>query len=384
MAYDIDSWLAAESGRIGPDIYHKSLNTSPWLKLVKQDTWPDEMGYEVSVLTYSRSLPETSLNWSNVGFNDGTGSNCVPSASVVQFYNKLATYNLKQTAIESPAICVNDLRFSWRRKDQLSHIFRILTENTSYAWIDRYRDEYIRLSSHKVVLTNSLAENAAAFPATVPTSKLVQPVLNKFRMSLIRDGAGNTPMGRENGTPVFALICSSETSYELIRQLADDREDYRYSTKANDLLAPLGVERTYKGFYHVIDDFMPRYNFENGAWVRVEPYVKQTVGGVTEWVINPAYESANYEVSVVFHPEVFTSVIPAPITNPGGNTKFDPIAYRGDFKWLNIRDKALNPDGTIGYFRGVLSSGSKPVRPEWGYAIMHCRMGTDLNLVSCS
>ena len=387
MAYDIDSWLSAESGRIGPDIFHKTLNTSPWLKLVKQDTWPDEMGYEVSVLTYSRSLPETTLSWGNVGFNTGSGSNCVPSASVVNFYQKLQTYNLQQTAIESPAICVNDLRFSWRRKDQLSHIFRILTENTAYAWKERYRSEYVRLARHKMVVTSSLAESATAFPTTIPSSKLVQPVLDKIRMSLIRDGAGNDPLGRENGTPVFGLVCSSETSYDIIRSISADREDYRYSTKVNDLLAPLGVERTYKGFYHIIDDFMPRYNFVSGAWVSVEPYIKQTVGGVTEWVINPDYEGAHFEVSIVFHKDVFHSVIPAPITSPGGNTKFDSVAYRGDFKWLNIRDKALNPDGTIGYFRGVLSSGSKPVRPEWGYAVMHARCPgkvADLGLVACS
>lgn len=387
MAYDIDSWLAAESGRIGPDIYSKTLNTSPWLKLVQQETWPDEMGYEVSVLTYSRSLPETALNWSNVGFNNGTGSNCVPSASVVNFYQKLATYNLQQTAIQSPAICVNDLRFSWRRKDQLSNIFRILTENTAYAWKERYRDEYVRLAQHKMVVTSSLPESASAFPVTIPTSKLVQPVLDKVRMSLIRDGAGNDPLGRENGTPVFGLVCSSETSYDIIRSISADREDYRYSSKVNDLLAPLGVERTYKGFYHIIDDFMPRYNFVSGAWVLVEPYVKVTVGGVTEWKVNPDYENAHFETSIVFHKDVFKSVIPAPITAPGGNTKFDAVSYRGEFKWLNIRDKDENPDGTIGYFRGVLSSGSKPVRPEWGYVIMHARCPgkvADLGLVACS
>jgi hypothetical protein len=388
MAYDINEWLATESGRIGPDIYKKSLNTSPWLKLVEQETWPDQMGYEVSVLTYSRSLPETALSWGNVGFSTGTGSgSCVPSASVVNFYQKLATYNLQQTAIQSPAICVNDLRYSWRAKDQLSHVFRILTENTSYAWKNRYRDEYVRIANHKMVVTSALPENSAAFPTTIPTSKLVQPVLDKVRMSLIRDGAGNDPLGRENGTPVFGLICSSETSYDLIRSISTDREDYRYSTKANDLLAPLGVERTYKGYYHIIDDFMPRYNFVSGAWVEVQPYVKQTVGGVTEWVVNPAYEGAHFEVSIVFHKDVFKSVIPAPITNPGGNTKFDAVSYRGDFKWLNIRDRNENPDGTIGYFRGVLSSGSKPVRPEWGYAIMHARCpgkAADLGLVACS
>ena len=57
MAYTIDSWLAAESGRIGPDIYNKTLNTSPWTTLVKQEAWPDEMGVSISVLIYERTLP---------------------------------------------------------------------------------------------------------------------------------------------------------------------------------------------------------------------------------------------------------------------------------------------------------------------------------------
>ena len=391
MAYTIDSWLAAESGRIGPDIYNKTLNTSPWLKLVKQDTWPDEMGTDISVLTYSRSLPESAdarLTWNSVGFNsNSSGGTCVPSATQVKFYNKLVSYNLKQTAIESPPICVNDLRFSFRRKDQLSNIFRILTENTSWAWQTRYRDEYLRLSNNKILANASMTSGTANFPAAEPTSKLVQGILEKIRMRLIRDGAGNDPLGRENGTPVFGLVCSSETSFDLIRNIAADREDYRYSTKANDLLAPLGVERTYKGFYHLIDDFMPRYSYSGGTYTEIPPYVKATAGGVTEWIVNPAYELAQYEVSIVFHKDVFHSVIPAPITSPGGSTAFDPVSYRGEFKWLNIRDKAENPDGTIGYFRGILSAGSKPIRPEWGYAIMHTRCGNNLlasQLVTCS
>ena len=391
MAYTIDSWLDAESGRIGPDIYNKTLNTSPWLKLVKQDTWPDEMGTDISVLTYSRSLPESAdarLTWNSVGFNsNSSGGTCVPSATQVKFYNKLVSYNLKQTAIESPPICVNDLRFSFRRKDQLSNIFRILTENTSWAWQTRYRDEYLRLSNNKILANASMTSATANFPAAEPTSKLVQGILEKIRMRLIRDGAGNDPLGRENGTPVFGLVCSSETSFDLIRNIAADREDYRYSTKANDLLAPLGVERTYKGFYHLIDDFMPRYAYSGGTYTEIPPYVKATAGGVTEWIVNPAYELAQYEVSIVFHKDVFHSVIPAPITSPGGSTAFDPVSYRGEFKWLNIRDKNENPDGTIGYFRGILSAGSKPIRPEWGYAIMHTRCGNNLlatQLVTCS
>jgi len=400
MAYaNINSWLAAESGRIGPDIYNKTLNTSPWLKLIVQDTWPDEMGSSISTLLYSRSLPETSdnkLTWTDVAFNSNStpGGSCTPSTATVNFYNKTLTYNLKQSAIESPPICVNDLRFSFRRKDQLSNIFRILTENTSWAWQARYRDEYLRLVSNKILANQSMTKGAYNgstlqydFPAAAPTSRLSQPILDKVRMTLIRDGAGNEPLGRENGTPVFGLICSSETSYDLIHNLAGDRDDYRYSTKANDLLAPLGVERTYKGFYHLVDDFMPRYTFNGSTYTEVQPYLKTAVGSSYEFNINPAYENAQYEVSIVFHKDVYHSVIPSPITSPGGSTSFDPVSYRGEFKWLNIRDRDINPDGTIGFFRGVLSAGSKPIRPEWGYAVMHLRCGNSLlpgSLVYCS
>ena len=160
MALDINNLLVAESDRIGPDIYHKSLNTSPWLKLCKKASWPDEMGTEIQVMTYQRSLPANTLTWNNVNFSE---NNCVPTAEVVNFAQTLRSYNLQRTAIESPKICVDDLRFTMKRKEQLSNIFRILTENTSYAWIERNRDEFSRLAEHKVIATAAMPEDKADF-----------------------------------------------------------------------------------------------------------------------------------------------------------------------------------------------------------------------------
>jgi hypothetical protein len=381
MALDINNLLVAETNRIGPDIYSKSLNTSPWLKLVKKASWPDEMGTEIQVMTYQRSLPANTLTWGNVNFTD---TNCVPTAQVVNFGQVLRSYNLQQTAIESPKLCVNDLRFTMKRKEQLSNIFRILTENTSYAWIDRHRDEFTRLAEHKVVATSAMPEGVVAFPTVVPTSRLTQGILDRIYMKLIRDGAGNNPFGRENGRPQFAIITSSEQSNSVILDNTKVREDYRWSSKVNELLAPLGVERAYKGFYHLIDDFSPRWNFTAGAWIRVNPYTPNGATRGQKWDINPAYETALYEDTFVFHMDVMETLIPAPITAPGGNTKFDPVSYMGDFKWKNIPDAVTNPDGTIGYFRAILSSGSKPVFPEYGYVIRTLRCNSDLGLLACA
>jgi hypothetical protein len=389
-SFDIEHLLINESGRIGPDIYRKTLNTSPWLKLVKQDTWPDEMGDTISVLTYERTLAAP-LTWSNVTLNPvnaplnaGPGT-CVPAANEVPFAQTLRQYNLQQAALESPAICVNDLRFSLKRKEQLSNMFEILKENTSWSWQERYRNEYTRVAEHKIVANSTLAEGTSTFPLSAATSRLTQGILDRIYLQLVRDGAGNNPMGRQNGRPEFTIICSPETSDQLIRDDDGIRQDYRWNPgKVNELLAPLGVDRSYRGFYHLIDMFPNRWDLVDGVWTQRQPYVATAASKGQKFVVNSAYESAAYEDTIVFHQDVYSSLIPAPITSPGGNTKFDPVSYRGDFKWLNIPHRTENPDGTIGFFRGVLSSGTKPIRPEWGYVIRHLRCAPKLGLVACS
>ena len=127
LPYNIDNILVAEAGRIGPDIHRKTLNTSPWLKLVKQSAWPDEMGQELTVLTYERTLPANTLTWSDVTFNgsiggggSATGSgSCLPPSQTIPFAQSSKTYSLSHTALESPPLCVNDLRYAFRRQEQL-------------------------------------------------------------------------------------------------------------------------------------------------------------------------------------------------------------------------------------------------------------------------
>jgi hypothetical protein len=52
------------------------------------------------------------------------------------------------------------------------------------------------------------------------------------------------------------------------------------------------------------------------------------------------------------------------------------VNYRGDFKWTNILNEITNPDGTIGFFRGILASATKPIKTDFGYAILFKRDST--------
>lgn len=397
----IENYLQLESGRIGPDIYTKTLHTNPWLDLVKKDVWPDEMGTSVQVMTYLRSLPANPLTWTATGTNDGGdqtgffGNYCVPDAQEVSWGSKLVSYSLKAGALESPPICVEDLRYPVQREAQLRNALDLMRDNTAYAWQDRHRDEYVRLAENKYVpvATGGLTlapivgnDFDIAAGEVEPDIKMTQGILDHIYLDLIRDGAGNNPLGRVDSRPQFGVICGPETSEFLTRENATTRDDYRWNSgKVNELLAPLGIERSYKGFYHMVDPFPPRWNFNGGAgvgskWERVLPYVDSGDGRTV--VRNSAYDTATYEDTIVFHQEVYTCMVPKPITSVAG-TSFAAQNYMGEFAWRNIPHRTENPDNNIGFFRGVFTSASKPIRPEWGHVIRHLRCNLPIETKDC-
>jgi hypothetical protein len=458
--YSVEQLLVKEAGRIGPEIYRRTIDTSAWLKLTKQEQFPEEMGDVISSVTFERFYPSSSIaastangytagditgsagagwrtlgsnpvNQTYTGFNaynqsisggagvplasDSTNANVVPpKLSGVTFGQKLRQYSLEWAAIESPSIALEDLRFAVKRREQLSNIMDVLTESTSLIWQDRYRDQYtsqvlgagnlVYPGSSSIVVaatgaqgvdanlvsnavstgSGTAAGNLTTATTTLPQSQLTQGILKRLYMKLVRDGAGTNAMGRENGAPVFMLITGAETSESIIRLNADIRQDYRWA-KPNELLTPLGIERSYGGFYHAIDPYPPRFKIaELGATdrlVRVWPFNRVSTTKGFSYEINSAYEDAEYELSYIYHQDVFRSVVPGPV-NTANKMNFNPQNYRGEFKWVNILDRETNPDGNVGFFRGVVANGARPLFPQYGYAILHRRSPISLDYVS--
>lgn len=421
----LNNILTQEANRIGQDIYTNTLHVSPWTDLLKKGTFPDGMGYQLNTLVYDRALPLNDgnntgnfdvlgLNWANVASSALTANNdalnsgaLIEGSSIdrtgprnksarIDFTKKLKSYNLQRASVESPRINVDDLRFAAYRTEQLSAIMNILRESTQRSWEERYRDEFDRIAGNfvpclvndtpivqyadvsagttiegtatvSIDLTNDLVTSNSVVDYT-PTAFISNQVLDKIRMRMIRMGAGLKAYGRENGAPQFGLVLSSEASYALQTE-SGFRDDVRYNNaRVSELIAPLGVEKGWRGFYHLIDDTAPRFTASTGTLTRVRPEVYSN--GVL--IPNAAYDTATYEAAYVLHEEVMEALIPAPVSAGAGMT-FNPVNYRGDFKWLNIPDEVINPDGTVGFFRGILASASKPIKPEFGYVILFKR-----------
>jgi hypothetical protein len=303
----------------------------------------------------------------------------------MSFARQLKQYSLKRATIESPRINVEDLRFAAYRTEQLRAVMDALTDATRYSWEERYRDEYDRVCANYVICEptgttitssgkegNQSADIDFGAATTTPSANVSNKILDSIYFRLVRAGAGTNAYGRENARPVFALVCSSEASYALQTE-AGFRDDVRYNNaKVSELIAPLGVEKSFRGFYHLIDDLAPRYTDDgDGNLTRVQPYTASS-GVVTP---NASYETAPIEAAYILHQDVMESQIPEPISGSNGLT-FDPVNYRGKFAWKNIPSIDLNPDGTVGFFRGVLASASKPIKTEFGFVVLFKRDST--------
>lgn len=419
-----NSILVNEAGRIGPDIYTKSLNTSAWINLAQRGTFPDEMGDVINVLTWERSLPGTGggLTFTDVNTqqyfnNDGNPNNgsptdgrlspdpqtlgtCLPTPSIIGFGQTIRQYNLKQAAVQSPKICVHDLRYAAKRKDQLTAMFNILKDNTKWAWETYYRSAYTDLAEHKVVVYDGLTtvegaetwdfppNGSTAAAKTAEMRHLSQGILDRLYLKLVREGA--EPWGMENGRPVFAVVVSPEAQEFLFRGLGalNMRDDFRYNnSRVNELLAPLGVERSYKGWFYLVDLFPRRFNITgtspNFVWTEVLPFTPTEATNGRKFILNSAYELADIEEAYVYVREAVEFQVPKQLSSPGGGTSFTAQNYMGDFRWLNIPNETTNPDGTIGFFRGLLSVAAKPVAPDLATVIRFKRCAPNVSGLGC-
>jgi hypothetical protein len=418
---NIDTWLTQEAGRIGKDIHRHSLHTGPWYDLIRKGVFANGMGRTQSTLIYERTLPNTGVNasadqatlglaWTGLhadalgadAFTNSLGQNFAGAAetalgpqdgkSFIHVARSIKQFTLQRAVIESPRLNVEDLRISFEGVQQLTAIVDLMKEATRRSWEERNRDEYDASCANFVpclasgtpivqvidVSAGTLFEGVNTWNVDfnndfvtsgvdvdyTPAAHISNGVLDRVRLRLIREGAKANAYGMEDGQAVFGLVLGSQASL-FLKQEDGYREDLRKNAgKVSELIKPLGVDCSFRGFYHLCDDLAPRMSISSGTATRIYPET-MTNGILTT---NPAYDAADYEVAYVLHADVMECLIPSPLSG-AGPVSFDPVSYTGDFKWKNIENEVTNPDKTIGFFRGVLASASKRIKTRFGHAI---------------
>lgn len=378
---NIKNAFYALTGQVSPRLYNRISINDPWVAYVQKGEWPQGMGFTINSMMLERTLTdsETGTEWvaatpSGSGDVATANNNCLPTPEVLKFGQTLTPFTMYRRNIQTENFCINDLQNDFMIAQVLSNVMDQLETVTEWVWSNRFQNEYMALSEHKITEKatgfdiNGTSFNFAGNP---PTSRLLNGTLEQIYMQLVMDGAvaSSGAIGKgANDQPIFALFTDAATSRDLIRQDPELRMDFRYADP-DQLINSLGTPYSYNGFKHVWIKFPPRYD---AAGNRVYPYLPPT-STTKGWkrIINSAYLYAPIQVSFIFIPTVFTCLYERPSTNPGGGVKFDYASHMGEFQFLVIHDKECNPRGELGFFDALYASASQPGHTYLGWAIAH-------------
>lgn len=391
----VENLFIEHAGLIRNDVAKSIMQTDFYLRELPREQWLDGNGYQYSYPVYERSLPSSpvafvpfaTVNETPNGNNNlpDTGACAIPGETIESFGITLRQTVLKKAALNSPDICLDDLRFNWQVMDQVKNITRVLSENGKWVWQNAYQDEYSDAAGNKMIAEPDLATDDAEFPEVAPTSKLTWGLLEHVYEQLGYAGGGINPYQRvDDMTPIYAAVGDRFTFADLKRLDQNTRDDFHWSSKSDEMLGAPGLHGVYRGFKFFTVEFPPRLDLVGGEWVRREVYSSEEATRGKKWEVSDEYKNAAYTDTAIFHKDVMKVLIPKPQGKIGDLTYNPQYSWAGEFAWRNIASRDCNVDGNTGFFRALYAYGVKVNRPDLGFVIRHKRCERALDLLGCS
>jgi hypothetical protein len=371
------------SGQYGNKIYGKGFTYGPWVAGTPRGTWEDGLGITLNNLIWERTLPtDAGDEWVDANpSNFSTIDNCNVTPETLHWGQTSRAFRVQKRHLQTEEICFEDLRTSFQYEAFMGKLQQSLNAVGDFVWDSRDRDEYIRLSDHKVTETDVLDLDATSFTAAnPPTRRLTWGTLESIYDYLdgegVLDAGGAVGMSNKSGRPIIDLYSDANTIRDLIRQDPELREDFRFAYEGSGINSPLlqmrGSAMTYNGYRTVQDNKVKRYDIVGGQIVYRPKYLPAVQNATVGWTQaqNPQWRYAKYQISVVHIPAVYMQRVQA-TKGPIAGMPFNPVSFMGDFEFLVIRDKVCNPKGNKGFFDAYFGSASEPGLTHLGFAIAH-------------
>lgn len=386
-------------------IYNASLPTTTAGGSTVGLNWTPVKGSALAANSLNTVTPDQVVAGAGV---DTKGTLNTSGLSFVTFNKTLQDYGLDITHIRAPWMDANDFRTAAQVVQQVAALTQILAETVKWGWDRRHQESYekgcgcfvpcltastpilttvdiktgkidpvtgsaategtannpfYRLALTDMDLNTSGASNADVIPTAYISNKIMDKIWNRLWLT----SSAADAYGKDNAKPVWCAVMSSDASYALKTE-SGIRDDVRKSTMVDSLIKPLGIEESFRGFYHMVLPDMPRFTESSGALTRIEPL--DALGDA-----NPLYDTATYEALYIVHKKVMEVQVPGPtVTSPG--ISLDPVSYRGEWKWVNNKDNVANLLGDKGFFFGTMAAANKPIKPVRGFVVLFKRTVT--------
>lgn len=119
-----------------------------------------------------------------------------------------------------------------------------------------------------------------------------------------------------------------------------------------------------------------------GAITLVEPFVSVATTNGNASRVNPAWNSANFEIAFLIGQHSFERLVPERYTGEG-TFKFSPQLAMGELQWHYIIDNDCNQYGDFGWHKYSITRAYRPVRPANVVPILFRRCNYDTGIVYC-
>lgn len=408
----VNDLLARNDTLFGAWIYEALRESSPWVRLTPTEAFPEGSGYtHRNIRIEGMTTASAESDWTDITASNGSTINplSAPTLTALTWGQTYTNWNPKYKGYITPCISLDDLKFDHLVAQQIGGTVNQLTQVTDEVLSNRARYEAARLMPQIAArpgyvnggngiagITDTTTDvNKAGVP--IPTAGIDQTLLDKVYLYLLRIGGGapSSRAGMANGVPVLNLICDKELSDYLIRSYNSSAAAGTpiVGTYANflwgdpgELLKPLGVDRQYRGFAHIVDTEIPRYDLVAGQLVRRLPWSMTSADSGSKRVFNSAYETAQYSIAYIKPNDAYAcAVIKDSSAKDIAGASFEdhPYYYSMTFFWSNIKDNTTNILGKLGRWIGIAANASHPMYPDRGMTIVYKRCYADVTFPAC-
>lgn len=300
------------------------------------------------------------------------------------------TYTGWETALRTPDICINDIKWTTEFKQQVTLIFKHLAEISMQTWENAGREGYIYFG-RKLVCSegspdsaeftyNPFSSTQITLSSAIPIGTLNWQWLEWHHQYLTLQNRGSAS-GNMSGAPIWPLIVDPADMSRMIRNDADLREDFRNSSKSDILIENYMALKTVKDMFALNYDMLtPRFNeISNDGTTRtlerVPPFEMIPVLIGMRPKISTAYMNAQYGLAHIYLKDTFSFEVPPTVASAGGGTEFGVIpGLMGKFEWMNIQTPDDNRYREKGHYDARFQAFLKPGDySEEGITVLYSR-----------
>lgn len=389
----VNEAFIANTPLISSTIRNMTLQAPNWFRdLYVATPWPQGEGTIMQQFVFRGELPaveEGFDTWGLVddpsGCNASSAPNCSYNMSVLgghSFDTKIT--RLMTRDFRTPDYCVKSIQNTRQFQEVFSAIVANLYNQINFQKEVNVGQNYMTSIAKKLLVDSegfkANPEDPYAYrpKGTATLSALNIGILERM-YEVLRRMPDAVPYDIQNGSPLYAMVCSPELISRLYRDDSSLRADLRSAGGqfAADLIQKYNFTNTIRDMFFPVPYLYPRrFRYDSGAsaWVRVLPFVKGVPGQVGTYSgMNPLYEDPSYathEEILIHGRDPFAVFYQPTVESIGEGTDFGPEpGFWDTFHWVNPQTRE-DPARREGFFFTTATIGLSAQHSEGVFGLL--------------